>query len=109
MYEKALKFTALVRKITKEFPKEELFVLSSQFRRASDSIVLNLAEGASNRSKKEFCRFINYAIRSGFECIGCSDIALENEFFSASSHSSIVNAVNEIVAMLDGLQKSLRK
>jgi four helix bundle protein len=107
VYEKALGFTKLVRTTTKAFPKEELFVLTSQFRRAADSIVLNIAEGAGNRSKKEFSKFLDYSIRSGFECIGCSDIALENELVALSSYNEIVAKVNELIAMLDGLQKSL--
>jgi hypothetical protein len=45
VYEKALLYTKDVRKITKQFPKEELFGLNSQFKRAADSIVLNIAEG----------------------------------------------------------------
>jgi len=109
VYQKALLFTKLVRKTTKSFPKDDMFVLSSQFKRAADSIVLNIAEGAGNNSKKEFSRFLDYSIRSGFECIGCSDIAHENEFFNASTHKEIVGAVNEIIAMLDGLQKSIRR
>ena len=68
VYKKALTFTRVVRETSKRFPKDELFVLSSQFRRAADSIVLNIAEGAGNSSKKEFARFLDYSIRSGFEC-----------------------------------------
>lgn len=109
VYKKSLAFTKLVRKATKGFPKNEVFVLSAQFKRAADSIVLNIAEGAGSSSKKEFSRFLDYSIRSGFECIGCCDIALENEFIAASSYSEIVEAVNEIIAMLDGLQKSLHR
>lgn len=108
VYRKALTFTKMIRKTTKRFPKDELFILISQFRRAADSIVLNIAEGAGNSSKKEFARFLDYAIRSGFECIGCSDIALENEFIDDTTHNEILNAVNEIIAMLDGLQKRMR-
>ena len=107
VYKKALTFTRVVRETTKRFPKEELFVLSSQFRRAADSIVLNIAEGAGNSSKKEFARFLDYSIRSGFECLGCLDIALENKFIEESAHSTLTHDVNEIVAMLYGLKKSL--
>ena len=86
-----------------------MFVLSSQFKRAADSIALNIAEGAGNSSKKEFSRFLDYSIRSGFECIGCCEIARENEFLSSSSYSEITKSVNEIIAMLDGLKKSLNR
>ncbi|MGA2623519.1 MAG: four helix bundle protein [Bacteroidota bacterium] len=109
VYQKALSFTGLVRKTTKSFPKDEFFVLTVQFRRASDSVVLNIAEGAGNTSNKEFSRFLDYSIRSGFECIGCADVALSNKYLSQESYNQIVSAINEIIAMLDGLQKRLRK
>jgi four helix bundle protein len=109
VYKKALLFTKDVRQVVRRFPKEELFGLSSQFRRAADSIVLNIAEGAGNSTKKEFSRFLDYAIRSGFECIGCLDIALENDFIDKTIHAKLSNLANEIVAMLYGLQKSLSK
>ena len=109
VYHKALGFTTIVRKTTKAFPKDELFILAAQFKRAADSIVLNIAEGSGNSSKKEFSRFLDYSIRSGFECIGCADIALKNEFITVLVHSEVTALVNEIIAMLDGLQKSLRR
>ena len=109
VYQKALKFTKLVRQTVRTFPKDELFGLTSQFRRAADSIVLNIAEGAGNSSKKEFSKFLDYSIRSGFECIGCLDIALENEYIKESTYQKLLNDVNEIIAMLDGLQKSLNR
>jgi len=66
VYRKALGFSTEVMRIIKSFPKDELFGLLSQFRRAADSIVLNIAEGAGNSSKKEFARFLDFSIRSGF-------------------------------------------
>ena len=107
VYRKALAFTTVVRETTKQFPKDEVFGLSSQFKRAADSIVLNIAEGSGNTSDKEFARFLDYSIRSGFECIGCLDIALENKFINQSEYSTISSQVKEITAMLYGLKKSL--
>jgi four helix bundle protein len=98
-----------VRKTTKSFPRDELFGLISQFRRASDSIVLNIAEGAGNSTKKEFARFLDFSIRSGFECIGCLDIALENEYIEKENYDRLLAKDNEIIAMLYGLKKSLFK
>ena len=107
VYHKALSYTKLVRKTTKGFPREELFALTAQFKRAADSIVLNIAEGAGDYSSREFLRFLDYSVRSGFECIGCADIALENCFVNEGSHRELVSHVNEIIAMLDGLRKSI--
>jgi four helix bundle protein len=109
VYQKALEFTKVARKTTKSFPKDELFSLVSQFRRASDSIVLNIAKGAGNSSKKEFARFLDYSIRSGFECIGCLDIAIANDYIDKESYDWLLSFVNEIIAMLYGLKKSLLK
>jgi four helix bundle protein len=109
VYEKALEFTKIVRAITRSFPKHELFSLSAQFRRAADSIVLNIAEGAGNRSEKEFAKFLDYAIRSGHECIGCVDIALANKYITEKEHSDLFKYADEIVAMIIGFQRSLLK
>jgi four helix bundle protein len=108
-YTKALEFTKTVRLATKSFPKDEIFSLTSQFRRAADSIVLNIAEGAGNRSEKEFAKFLDYAIRSGHECIGCADVALTNEYVSVETHAEIFKDVDEITAMWTGFQRALLK
>jgi four helix bundle protein len=109
VYVKALEFTKTVRSATRRFPKDELFSLTSQFRRAADSIVLNIAEGAGNRSDKEFAKFLDYAIRSGHECVGCLDVAQANEYLTEQVHSEIFKDVDEIIAMLIGFQKTLLK
>ena len=109
VYQKALAFTKIARSVTKNFPRDELFSLTSQFRRAVDSIVLNIAEGAGNRSDKEFAKFLDYSIRSAHECIGCSDIALVNEYVNEKTHGEIFEKADEIIAMLVGLQRTLLK
>lgn len=109
VYQKALAYTNTVRIATKSFPKDELYSLTSQFRRAADSIALNITEGAGNYSNKEFARFLTYSIRSGFECKGCVDIALINGYIDEISKQVLKNDANEIIAMLDGLYKSLNK
>lgn len=107
VYKKALIYTKTVRNSTKVFPKEELYSLTSQFRRAADSIVLNITEGAGNYSDKEFAHFLTYSIRSGFECKGCVDIAITNEYISEHDGNNLKNDANELIAMLDDLYKTL--
>ena len=101
-----MQFTRTARQVTKSFPRDEQFVLSAQFRRAADSIPLNISEGAGNDSVKEFSRFLTYSIRSGYECSGCLDVALVNSFIDKDSHSQISDEVQEIIAMLVALQRS---
>jgi four helix bundle protein len=109
VYKRALLFTKRVRKVTAKFPHEETFRLTSQFCRAADSIVLNIAEGAGRTSKKEFVKFIGYSARSGYECGGCSDISIALEYISKNEYEEMVGEINQIVAMLIGLQRSLQK
>ena len=107
MYEKALNLTKVVRSATRMFPGDEIYSLTSQFRRASDSVVLNIAEGAGNRSNKEFAKFLDYSIRSGHECIGCIDIALANGYISENQYKELFDQIDEIIAMTVGLQRKL--
>jgi len=109
VYQKSLVFTTTVRTKTKDFPKDELYSLTSQFKRAADSIVLNITEGAGNYSDKEFARFLTYSVRSGFECKGCIEIAFANKYIDEKTKQNLLDSVNEIIAMLDGLYKSLNK
>ncbi|MCX6122296.1 MAG: four helix bundle protein [Ignavibacteriales bacterium] len=109
VYQKGLLLSMDVRKVTNDFPKRELFSLTSQFQRAVDSIVLNIAEGAGNRSNKEFAKFLDYAIRSAHECIGCIDIALENKYTTEQQHKYLFEQIDEIIAMLIGFQRTIIK
>jgi len=70
---------------------------------------LNISEGAGNKSKKEFERFLSYSIRSGYECIACIDIARTNDYLSESQHMTLDREIHEIIAMLIGLQNSVSK
>jgi four helix bundle protein len=109
VYQKGLLLSKEIRKVTNDFPKRELFSLTSQFQRASDSIVLNIAEGAGNRSNKEFAKFLDYAIHSAHECIACIDIALENKYTTEQQHKYLFGQIDEIIAMLIGFQRTLTK
>jgi four helix bundle protein len=109
VYHKALSYTKDVRRVIKNFPKDELFGLNSQFKRAADSNALNIAEGAGNSSSKEFIHFLDYSIRSAFECKGCLDIALGNMFIVDTEYHKILQETNELIAMLYGLQKHLKQ
>lgn len=107
VYQRALRFTGTIREITSKFPRIEMFALSAQYRRAADSIVLNIAEGSGSGSKKEFAKFLGYSIRSGYECGACADIAALERYLDESEHQVVLKETDEIIAMLIGLQRSL--
>lgn len=61
VWKKAVDFVVLIYEITKSFPPDEKFGLTSQIRRAGVSIPANIAEGAARQSDKEFLQFISIA------------------------------------------------
>jgi len=75
VWQKALDLTAIVHEATFNFPKEELYILTSQIKRAADSVALNIAEGSTGQSNAEFNKFLGYALRSDIEVVGCIYIA----------------------------------
>ena len=109
VYQKAISLTKEIRQLTKRFPKEEPYSLTSQMNRAGDSNALNIAEGAGNYSRKEFSKFLVYSIRSGYESFCCLDIALENAFIDQVERERLFEKIDEVIAMLVGLRKSLTR
>jgi four helix bundle protein len=75
VWQKSLDVTVDIYELTKKFPRQEIFGLTSQINRAADSISLNIAEGSTGQSDSEFNRFLGYSVRSGIEVVGCLHIA----------------------------------
>ncbi|WP_142784184.1 four helix bundle protein [Changchengzhania lutea] len=71
IWNKAMDLGDDIDKLAESFPKKELYNLSSQIRRASDSIALNISEGAIGQSNPEQKKFVGYAIRSLAEVVTC--------------------------------------
>jgi four helix bundle protein len=84
VYQKALDYIDFVYEATRKFPKDEIFALTDQLKRASISICLNIAEG-SGGTKPEFNRFLKIARRSIRECIAITDIAYRQNFWDKDS------------------------
>lgn len=84
VWQKAMDFCKLVYKKTNDFPDEERFGLISQFRRASTSIPLNIAEGSACRTNKEFIQFLTIALRSQYECVTIIKLSYNLGFLNKS-------------------------
>ena len=106
VWQKAMEFCEHVYKATENFPREELFGLTSQLRRASYSIPLNIAEGSASKSKKEFKYFLTIALRSQYECITLLKLSLRLNFLSKDDYSELFKKCDEIGRLLNALIKS---
>ncbi len=108
VWQKALDLSEIVNLTTKDFPKEEIYVLSSQIKRAADSVSLNIAEGSTGQSNAEFGRFIGIAIRSNIEVVGCIYLAKRRKIIEDKNFQEIYSKCEEILVMLNSLRNSLK-
>ena len=96
VWDKAVDFATKIYQITKNFPKEELYGLTSQLRRASVSISSNIAEGAGRNSDKEFRQFLNISFGSCSEIETQLIISHRLGYISDEDFSSLSDEVIEI-------------
>lgn len=108
VWQKAVDFTADIHGLTREFPKEELYILASQLKRAADSIALNVAEGSTGQTNAEFKQFIGYSIRSAIEVVACLYIGRNRKIITTADFDKFYTAAEEIIKMLCGLRNSLK-
>jgi len=106
VYWKAIDFIDKVYALTREYPNEEIFCLTSQLRRAAISVSLNIAEGSS-RTKKDFCRFLDVAKGSVHECVAVLEVSLKQNYINRSTFEKFREYLVEISKMLSGLKRSL--
>ncbi len=93
---------------TTKFPKEEIYGLTSQIRRASVSIPSNIAEGYDRQSKKEYIRFLNIAISSLFEVQTQLEIGKNLSFLKENNFNSLYEDTREIERMLSSYIRKIK-
>jgi len=108
VYQRSLDISDYIYEITKKFPKEELFLLVNQLRRAAVSVVLNIAEG-SGRSKKDFAHFLNMSRTSAYECTAIAQICLRRRYITESEYNKIYNDLEIIIKMINRLKESVNR
>jgi four helix bundle protein len=108
VYKDAIAFASQVYEMTKPFPRDELFGITNQFRRASISIASNIAEGSS-RGKKEFTHFLNIALGSCYECVPLVEISKRQSYIHHELHRKVLEELHKISAKISALKNSLRK
>jgi four helix bundle protein len=106
-WQKAHEFTRLVYLITKHFPEDERFGLTSQFRRAAVSIGANIAEGYKKLSKADKLRFMNISEGSMAECMNYIILSNDLKYISEEEYimlsTSIANAGRLLTAYCNGI------
>lgn len=108
IWNKALDLTIEVNDLAKLFPAYELYNLSSQIRRASDSVVLNIAEGCTGQSNPEFNKFLGYSMRSAIEVVSCLFIAKRKEYIDNEKFTTYYTQYEELCKMISALRNTLQ-
>ena len=96
-----------IYEVTKRFPKEEVYGLSSQLRRAAISVSSNIAEGAADRTTQQFSNFLSNAIGSLNEIDTQLDLAHRLGYLTEQDYSRLYEQLDECIALTYGLRKSV--
>jgi four helix bundle protein len=102
----AINFVTELYQITAKFPKEETYGLSSQMRRAAVSIPSNIAEGAARNHKNEFRQFLYISLSSAAELETQLIISEKLSYISKNQNENLIDKLNTISRMLQGLIKT---
>ena len=108
IWNKALDLTDEIDQLTKRsFPKDELFILTSQIKRAADSVVLNIAEGCTGQSDATFKNFLNYSLRSGLEVVSCLFVAKKRRIISDDDFQKLYREYESLTKMITAFRNNL--
>jgi four helix bundle protein len=107
IWQKAMELGEEINLLSEEFPKKELYNLSSQICRAVDSVALNISEGSIGQSNPEFKKFIGYSIRSLAEVVTCLHKARNRNYLNDTEfhdfYSKSYNLMNMLVAFKNSI------
>ena len=107
LWQAALTLSGEISDMVKNFPKDELFILTSQIKRAADSVLLNITEGSTLHTNAEFRRFLVIANRSGLEVVGCLYLARQRKYIDQTIFEGKYQKYEKLVVMIQALIKSL--
>lgn len=109
VWEKAVDLSGEISDLAKTFPKDELYVLTAQLKRAADSISLNIAEGSTGQTNLEFKKFLGYALRSAIEVVSCFYLARRRALIDDNTFDSFYNKLTELIKGIQALRNSIAR
>ena len=107
VWQKSMEIVTVVYKETRNFPKEEIYGLTSQIRRCAVSIPSNIAEGFGRKSQQDFIRFLKISMGSLFELQTQLRIAKNLEYLEEGKFNAVFEETREIERMLSAFIQSI--
>jgi len=108
IWQKAMNLGEDISLMADSFPKEEVYNLSSQIRRAVDSIALNISEGSIAQSNPEQNKFMGYAIRSLAEVVTCLHKAKRRNYISEQEFEKYYDVSFHLMNMMIGFKNKIK-
>ena len=107
IWKKSHLLTLKIYTVTKHFPKEEMFGLTSQMRRSASSIPTNIAEGCGRNTNPDFKRFLTMAAGSSSELAYQLILSRELQFISIEEFNELESELNEIMKMINSFIRKI--
>ena len=108
IWQKAMDYGENIFRLSEKFPKEEIYNLSSQIRRAVDSIALNISEGSIGQSNPEFRKFIGFAIRSLAEVVTCLYKAFRRSYITEEEFNEHYDFAYNLMNMMAAFKDKIK-
>ena len=109
IWERAIDYADLIYKVSREFPPEERFGLTSQLRRSAVSVSSNIAEGSSRSSDTDLARFIEIAYGSLLESVSELHVAKRQRYLKNEAFEETYKGAENLAKMLSGFRRTLKK
>jgi four helix bundle protein len=108
IWEKSMDYGESIFQLSLKFPNEEIYNLTSQIRRAVDSIALNISEGSIGQSNPEFRKFIGFAIRSLAEVVTCLHKAYRRNYISLDEFNEHYDFAYNLMNMMTAFKAKIK-
>jgi four helix bundle protein len=107
VWQMSIDISVTIHQLTLKFPKEELYVLTSQMKRSADSVALNIAEGSQGQSNAEQNKFLSYALRSAIELVCCLHLAIRRELINQDDFDSTYEQLTILIKSIQAFRKAI--
>jgi four helix bundle protein len=109
IWKDAISYTNNIYHITKQFPREETYSLVDQLRRSCSSIAANIAEGSGSSSKKDFCHYLDIAIKSLYESVSHLQLAKEQGYITEQQRNILYEEAEYLAKKIRSFRNTLIK
>jgi four helix bundle protein len=109
VWQKAHQFVLVIYSVTKQFPREEIFALTSQVRRAAISIAANISEGHKKKTIPNQLNYINISEGSLEEVKYYLILAKDLNYYDQTTFERLNNSADEVGRLINGYEKSISK